>query len=289
MIISCAIEKLPQCVDIAFLRTNQPENNSAFCPKSRESIVRDFEFILKNPGCLMVGCYYDNTLSGILGCFLNSDMNWVDCIGPFFKNAWDSGQAEKMLLYAQSAMGQAVRFNFYFNKKNESCHRLMGALSARRQDNEYILLLDRGKYKPQAVKQRIVPYTCEYEAELIALHSTAFPQVYITGQGIVSALGKTREVFCALDEKGAFAGYGVLKHADGAKRATAEIFAVKEEKRGQGYGWALLSAVVNSAFSRHSAESVDLVVDKLNLRARALYESCGFQLVVENEAYYLGE
>ncbi len=285
MIKSCGIDYLSQCVEIAFERNMLPESNCAFCSKSRANIREDFAFIMDDPDCLMVGCFMDDNLTGILACFISPDNHWVDCAGPFFKNEWDLDHAKDMFLFAKTTLGKAVRFNFYFSAKNENCHRLMETLLAERQDNEYILVLDRTDYNPQQIKHRVVKYVDDYENELVRLHDDTFQDVYVTGRDIVKSIDETREVFCVLDEDGSFAGYGVLKYADDKGRLTAEIFAVKKEKRGKGYGWALLNTVVDSAFSKHNGNVVDLVVDKLNTNARDLYDSCGFKLAAENEAF----
>lgn len=287
MIKECDIDYLEQCVEIAFEQNDQPENNCAFCPNSRKSICEDFEYIISNPDCLMVGCFTDDILTGILGCFLNPANNWVDCVGPFFKDGWHQDFAKDMFSFAKSALTDAVRFNFYFNSENRNCHYLMEILSAERQDNEYILLLNRREYRPQQVKPTVVKYTDKYEKDLVRLHDETFPDVYVTGKDIIASNNKTREVFCALDENGEFVGYGVLKYADGNAHLTAEIFAVRKEKRGKGFGWALLNTVVASAFNNHNGNVVDLVVDMLNTHARDLYYSYGFKLAVENEAFNL--
>ena len=287
MIKPCDIENLSQCAEIAFYRNNLPESNCAYCPNSKESIFKDFEAIINNPDCRMIGFFSEDVLIGVLGCFFNPDNLWVDCIGPFFKNSWNHDHAKQMVLFSKAALGKAIRYNFYFNAANENCHQLMVALAAERQDNEYILLLDKADHKPQQIEHHIIRYKSEYEAELMALHDNTFPDVYLTGKDIIAAIDKTREVFCVLDEDGVFSGYGVLNYADHTKRLTAEVFAVNKEKRGNGYGWALLNAVVESAFSKHNGNAIDLVVDKLNTNARALYDSCGFKLLAENEVFCL--
>jgi len=287
MIKACDIEHLSQCAEIAFSRNNLPESHCAFCSNTKESILEDFESIISNPDCLMLGCFSGHALVGVLGCFFNPDNLWVDCIGPFFKDDWNHDIAKQMLLFAKTGLSKAMRFNFYFSAANENCHQLMVALSAERQDNEYILLLDRENYKPQQIEHHVIRYTKEYEAELMALHDSTFPDVYLTGKDIIAAIDKTREVFCVLDEAGGFSGYGALKFANHSSRLTAEVFAVKKEKRGKGYGWALLNAVVRSAFDEHNGDAIDLVVDKLNTNAKALYDACGFKLAAENEAFCL--
>ena len=287
MVKMCVNEHLTQCVEIAFAQNNLPETNCAFCPSSRESICRDFEFIINNPDCLMVGYFVDDQLVAIWGCFLNLDNKWVDCVGPFFKKGWNHDYANSLFSFSKATLCNAVRFNFYFNAKNKNYHTFAKKLSADRQDNEYILLLRKADYTPQEINHLVVAYSSEYEAALVALHDSTFPNVYVTGEDIVSTICRTRDVFCVLDESGAFTGYGVLKCDDDKAHFTAEIFAVKKEARGKGYGWALLNMVVGSAFNKHNCEVVDLVVDKLNANARDLYYSCGFRLSVENKAFSL--
>lgn len=285
MIRICDINYLTQCVEIAFERNNLPQSNCAYCPNLKENIRKDFEFIINDADCLMVGYFIDGKLTGFLGCFMNPENNWVDCVGPYFENGWNHTHAKDMFLFAKASLSKAARFNFYFHVMNQNCHRLMESLSAQRQDNEYILLLNKKDYKPQQINSRVERYSSNYEAELIRLHDNTFPDVYVTGKDIIASIGKTREAFCAFDERGAFAGYGVLKYDDDSGHLTAELFAVKKEKRGKGYGWALLNTVVDSAFNRHYGNIVDLVVDKLNANARELYYACGFKLAVENEAF----
>jgi len=94
----------------------------------------------------MVGYFINGILTGILGCFLNPSNNWVDCIGPFFKDEWNCDCAKNMFLFAKTTLSKAIRFNFYFNTKNENYHQIMTVLSAERLDNEYILLLDKADY-----------------------------------------------------------------------------------------------------------------------------------------------
>ena len=286
MIKECSIELLTQCVDIAFTRNNLPESNCAYCYLSRGSIHKEFEFLITNPDCLMYGSFDNDTLIGIFGCFFNPDNKWVDCLGPFFKDEWNEKIAVDLFRAAKSTLTEAVRFNFYFDARNINCHNLMSEISAERGDNEFILLLKKSDYVPQELKVPVIMYEDKYKDDLIQLHELVSPDMYLSSDDILSSINKTRKVFCALDENGTFAGFGVLKH-DTEKHCTAELFTVKEEKRGKGFGWALLNAVVDSAFNNHNADVIDLVVDKLNTHARGLYFSCGFKLSVENESHFI--
>ena len=283
MISECTSDCLQECTEIAFLRNNRPESNSAYCPKSKESIYTDFAFIIDNPDSILLGYFDDDVLLGVLGCFVNPDNNWVDCSGPFFKNEWSQEVAKAMFSYAKSKLIKAVRFNFYFDARNKRLHQLMGSLSAERNDNEYILVLQKADYKPPQIEHNIISYNSDFKNAVIKLKNDTWSDSYITDGDLINS--KDRDIFCALDENSAFVGYGVLKRYDDSNRVTAEVFAVVEYARGKGYGWALLNTVVDCAFNKHNASVVDLVVDRLNTHARDLYYSCGFRLDVENSAY----
>lgn len=285
MVKKCNADHLVQCIELAFMRNSIPESNCAFCPTSKESIIEDLGFILNDVNSLLLGYFADDNLLGFLGCFVNPENNWGDCVGPFFMDKWNPIYAKVLFRSIKEALPNVERFNFYFNTKNKDCINLMSAISAERQDNEYILMLNKKDYIPQVIKASIVSYEPKYEDSLVRLHDQTFPNIYVTGRDIITSINKTREVFCALDDTGEFAGYGVLKFTENNDHLTAEIFAVEENKRGNGYGWALLNSVVDSAFKNHNGDNVDLVVDKLNTRARNLYYSCGFKLVVENAAF----
>ena len=285
MIIELSSDHLQKCVEIAFLRNNQPESNSAYCPKSKKSIYDDFSFIMDSSDSILLGFFDNDVVIGVLGCFVNLDNNWVDFSGPFFKNEWNQEDAKAMVAYAKSKLSKAVRFNFYFDTRNVNFHYLMESLSAERNDNEYILLLNKIDYKPQQVEHNIIAYNSDFADNVIKLKNDTWSDSYITDNDLLNSINKDRDIFCALDENGVFVGYGILKRYKDSNCITAEAFAVAEYARGKGYGWALLNTVVDCAFKKYNANIVDLVVDRLNTHASDLYYSCGFKLDIENASY----
>jgi len=285
MVRKCNSTHLQQCTDIAYARNSKPESNSAYCSKSKEYISADFAFIIDSSDSILLGFFDNDVVVGVLACFVNPDNNWIDCAGPFFKNEWNKEDAKAMIAYAKSKLPKAARFNFYFDTRNINFHQLMESLSAERNDNEYILLLKKTDYKPQKIEHNIVAYDKDFENDVVKLKNDTWPDLYITDNDLINSTNKDRDIFCALDENGAFVGYGILKRYEDSSRITAEVFAVAEYARGKGYGWALLNTVIDCAFNKYSANMVDLVVDKLNTHARDLYYSCGFKLDVENAAY----
>ena len=287
MVRECGMGDLQACVEIAFVRNGVPESNSAYCPKTRDGIFADFEFLLNNPGSVLVGDFDGDVLVGLMGGFFNPENGWVDCSGPFFVGEWDEARAVALFDYARTWLTDVMRFNFYFDMRNVGSHGLMEALGARRNDNEYVLSLARADYIPQSIKHTVVIYEDGYKDAVLRLKNETWAEAYLTDGELIGSVGYDRDIFCALDDGGAFVGYGVLKRYTNSTRVTAEVFAVAEHARGRGYGWALLNAVVARAFDLYDAQTVDLVVDRLNEHARVLYFSCGFKLDVENASYQI--
>ena len=287
MIRVCGVADLQGCVDIAFVQNNLPERNSAYCPKTRDGIEADFTYLIEDANSILLGCFDGDVLVGVMGCFVNLENGWADCSGPFFVEGWDEGLALELFAFARAQLVHARRFNFYFDGRNAGLHGLMDALDARRNDNEYVLMLKRADYIPQKIKHAVVAYNDGFEDAVLRLKNETWAETYLTDGDLVASVGKTRDIFCALDERGAFVGLGILKRHTNPSHITAEFFAVAEHARGRGYGWALLNAVVATAFDKYEAQTVDLVVDKLNDHARDLYFSCGFTLEIENASYYI--
>lgn len=124
----------------------------------------------------------------------------------------------------------------------------------------------------------------EYTNQFIKLHDTIFPGVYISGKGIIQSIGADRQIFCAIKDS-KLIGYSVLKTYKNSQNVTAEVISVDENYRHKGYGRALLNKLLEAALSDATIKTVNLIVDKVNKNALALYYSMGFELYIENCCY----
>jgi len=279
---------LDQCIELAHSRNSVPETNCAYCCIDRQSIAADLEGMFADEHSIMLGAFDDEDLVGIMGFFVHSpcgDGGVADCCGPFFAGNWNADLARDLFDNARRALSGVARINFYFNAKNADYHALMADLSAVHYDNEYTLTLRKDDFVQQDFAPFVVPFDPAHKPAFVALLDKTFPDSYVGGEELIANIGKTRKIFCALDDDGGLVGYGVLKIDQG--NAWAEIFAVDEKHRGKGYGGALLNRVIAAAFDNHDVWSIDLVVDKMNTRAADLYYSFGFKMAVENSAYRL--
>lgn len=346
--------ELPVVVEFAYERQQRREEASMFCPGSREAILAEFREAMAEKrlaaywsaaqdGSEAVQEYRKaervetsgleawgpekERLAGVLCWHVDEEKLRTDCALLMDSRCENYEEAAKALVReAQRGQREGMRYYFYFPGENERCGRFLENLRAHREENEYLLLLQReawekrgcsncgeketGKVsdtsekdsgdvsgtrkkegsgtsvsekKPSAVEIRVLPG--ERYAEYIALHDSIFPDIYISGQDVIADVGKNHHVFVLLEEE-RIAAFSVLC-THGNRRATAELIGVKEDKRGQGYGRAVLSYLAFWAFGLMGMEALDLIVDSGNEKALRLYLDFGFQMECENRCYRL--
>jgi ribosomal protein S18 acetylase RimI-like enzyme len=157
----------------------------------------------------------------------------------------------------------------------------MERMNAENEGNEFLLKVLRSDFVGADNKIDIEELESSFYDAFIGLHDSIFPDAYVSGKDILASLAKDRRVLC-ITCGDALAGYGVIKKAEGSKRAVIEVLGVDKAERGKGLGKALLLAMLQSVFDDQKTEAADLVVEKVNDRALGLYLSCGFKIEAEN-------
>lgn len=284
MIKKCSVDDIKQIVDMVYRKNNEPEHNSAFCFRQHDSIQQDFMSSLASDNDAVIGYYEGNTLIGVISFYVDEEKQTADCGGPFVEGDF-CRIAKEMFDYAKKLYKKQLCFNFFFDKKNIECMSFMNLIGAENQGNESVFTLNRSDYKKQEFGVSVEKLSPEYATQLIELHDSIFPGMYVSGKDIVQSNGVNRKVFCIINN-GCLIGYSVFKTPPyGGTTATAEIIAVDEKYRGKGYGRILLNAIVKEGFSHSGIDRVDLVVEDANQNAIELYSSFGFKLQVENCFY----
>jgi ribosomal protein S18 acetylase RimI-like enzyme len=286
MIIKCSSDDLKQMIELAFQKNNEPSHFSAFCPLKKERIKNEFMEGINSDDTFYAGVFENGILKGLMGCYVDMERRNTDCSGPFIEGDF-LRNSKAMYDYARSFADSSMKYTFYFGKNNTDCIHLMELIQAENQGNEYQLIIKRENYRKLSTPIPVEVLPSGYTDRLAALHDTIFPDVYISGKGIVKSLGKDREVFCAMEESRLIA-YSVLKTYDNSLSATAEIIGVDKDYRHRGYGRAVLNKLLEETFKNSSVEKIDLIVDKINENALGLYYSMGFELLQENCCYIVG-
>ena len=274
---SLTAEELEALTDFVF-RINAAEG-SAYCSNKRE-VIREELAEHANNGCLAVCGEMPEALTGAAFCFYSEEHHMADFSLLVAPEANYTQTAGGMFTAICEKLPKETQCNFFFPKQNRRCTAFLEAMHAKREVNEYGLLLLRGQEKNLAAPEGVAELTQEDTAEFAALHDAVFPEVYISGKEILAAIGKDRKVY-VLKKDGKVLAYGVLQRRS-ETRSAAEIIGVREGYRHQGYGRCILSELIRRAFSDETTEKLDLIVDCDNENAMKLYFNLGFETEYEN-------
>ena len=262
-------------------RINASEG-SAYCSNKREVIRQELIENAQN-GFLAVCGEMPDALTGAAFCFYSEEHRTADFSLLIAPEADYSQTAGGLFAAIREKLPKGTQCNFFFPKQNQRCAAFLEALGAKREVNEYGLLLLRGQEKSLAATENVAELAREDAAEFAALHDAVFPEVYISGKEILAAIGKDRKVY-VLKKDGKLLAYGVLLQRS-ETRSASEIVGVREGYRHQGYGRCVLSELIRRAFADEKTEKLDLIVDCDNENALKLYFDLGFETEFENCSY----
>ena len=273
-------EELERLTDFVF-RINASEG-SAYCSNKRDIICEELAEHAKN-GFLAVCGALPNALTGAAFCFYSEEHHMADFSILVAPEADYSETAGGLFAAIREKLPKETQCNFFFPKQNRRCAAFLEAQHAKREVNEYGLLLLRGHEKNLAASEGVAELIEEDSAEFAALHDAVFPEVYISGKEILAAIGRDRKVY-VLKKDGKLLAYGVLQRRS-ETRSAAEIVGVREGYRHQGYGRRILNELIRRAFADEKTEKLDLIVDCDNENAMKLYFDLGFETEFENYCY----
>ncbi len=287
MIKKCTIDDIQEITELAFKKNNLPESNSAFCCKGFDSIKSDFQNMIESDLHNVFGYFQDEILKGAIGAYVNDENLMVDIIGPFIDGNEIKSVAIELFNTIKQVYKKEFRYNFVFDSRNKDSLNLMKDLGAKDDGNECILTLQCSDYRNFDSKFAVEEITDNYKNQLIDLHDSIFPDLYVSGSQLIKSLNNTREIFIITDKSNLVA-YGVFKPGrNNNKMACIEVLGVDPNYRNKGMGRAVLGRMLDMAFQKRNLESTNLIVDNINVNALGLYRSFGFKLDVENCAYRL--
>ncbi|WP_440895447.1 GNAT family N-acetyltransferase [Amphibacillus sp. Q70] len=287
---------LEAITELAHIKNNIEEHHIPYCCQNRESIHKDFDDMLKGENHLVVTAWDNDKLCGVLGLYCIDEINRADCVGPFVDgNNVNSQENEKAIFInvAKEMVALARKeyptyhFSFIISSKNNHCLELMEVLESKAEETELELGLKRENFINKAGKSLAFPFSLAYEKQLRSLHEQIAPDVYLTSNQLIKTIGREREVYLLVEENLLIA-YGVLHFSTNTnKQVCVEMIGVDKNHRGKGYGRMILNHLLGKAFERKSTEEVNLIVDAINTIALNLYESLGFESILERRSFTL--
>lgn len=257
------------------------EHSSTFCSNKLENIQRDIQDSISSNTA--IECRQDNQLIGVLICYVDQEKSNADCSLLLDPDVAYENIAAKLFEFMRNQLSPSIKYTFFFPKENKDYKDFLDTIGAKREVNEYSLLLKRGDEKLPTHSLTITDLAMENYTQFIELHDDIFPDVYISGKDIIDDIGNLHFAYTIVDNEQIVA-YSILK-LKGSKRATAEVVAVRECLRGKGYGRIILSHLVKTALETYGMDYVDLIVDCDNENALHLYLDLGFKIESENCCY----
>ncbi|MDD4297970.1 MAG: GNAT family N-acetyltransferase [Ruminiclostridium sp.] len=281
-ILYCTQQQLNNIIEFAYKMNIDREHASTFCAISKSAIREDFsEGISKN--CVLA-CWNNDEIIGILSCFIDEVKNNADCTILIDSRKCDYNTIARLLLEKFRIANDAnMKYTFFFPTENVECANFLESINANRQVNEYYLILEKKNADNNTSNLNVIELPTNSYNSFIELHDTIFPGVYISGADVIKDIGKIHFIYSIIENEILIA-YSVLR-LNRDRSATAEIIAVKENFRGKGYGRAVLSYLIKTAFTSFTLDKIDLIVDGNNDKAIRLYLDLGFTIVTENRCY----
>lgn len=176
-------------------------------------------------------------------------------------------------------------FYFFINKENRTQQAFVQQIGAKNSGSHLLLTLQREDFH---TKQLAPLQAFELsDAEIFErLHNDTFVDTYYDAQTIISRLSETNRLF-VLKESGIFIGYGYFEVAPAFGEASLEYVAIDPHYQNQGYGTALLTAILEQLFKYDGINDLTLCVSNTNDQANRVYEKVGFLLKDELISYTL--
>ncbi|RJX25556.1 MAG: GNAT family N-acetyltransferase [Acholeplasma sp.] len=268
-----------KAVRFATKMNQNEETKSSFLSSKKSLVKKDFLDLAKHNDHMLLCDYHHYKMGGLLACYKHPHQDYIDCAGPFYKDASIGKALIEEVLHMTSMKQHLI---FFFDHRHQGLITLIESLGGYIQGNESQLILERHHDKNLTVDPSIQAYDDSLAEWIKVTHAKLFPEGYIPIDDIVFHRDSTRKVTIIYDKK-IPVGYLILKsYPDFLQRMTIEMIGVIEGYRHQGYGRALLSHAIRECFLDPRVTSIDLIVENVNTHALNLYTHLGFHVSRKN-------
>ncbi|NER82127.1 MAG: GNAT family N-acetyltransferase [Leptolyngbya sp. SIO1D8] len=216
---------------------------------------------------------------GAFGCELDEELGRGWLRGPFAladSHDWNlmaTALYQELLTVLPASIRQTDSFLNIANQRGQDFYRDQGF----RQEKIVHVYVANSSAIPFSPSPHCGRLNTEQAPALMSLHDSIFPNVYASGQSIVSEIDDDHQVF-VYTQGDEVVGYLHGTIDSDLQEAMVEFVGVKATSRGQGIGFQLLQAALHWFFTERKMPEVSLNVDDDLANARSLYEKVGFRL-----------
>jgi len=266
--------ELPALIELIVTCQQDPQRSCLHLDHQSASIQADLQ-ALSHPPEQAFRILYDarGQIQGALGLDLSQQRGWLH--GPFAQGDCEAVYArlwQDLWQRLPAGIQQLSNFIDMAAQDLRDSHLAQGFVSS---TPSYIFQMPAQLQSAEAG----LPEASATEAEALAnLHSTAFPQTWLSPAELIRAQAPQEALLC-LSQQGLPVGYVRVSQAEGLSQGQIDFLAVQPQYQGQGLGRRLLQAGLHWIFNLRGLAEAHLVVSSDNPAALQLYHSVGFELL----------
>jgi ribosomal protein S18 acetylase RimI-like enzyme len=271
MIISIDETRVVEAAQYANRLNSIKEHNCKACVAGYDNMLYSFRKMLNHPDDEVLICIQNNKIVGVLALCIELKDKYVEAVGGVYAEENYQDIALKFVEYLKRKYA-GFHFDAAYPKENIEAIYFMQTIGANCIGADLEMTLKKYDFKSTKCNKQVILLNDKYYESFSRFHDESNPNVYWSGERILSALNKF-DVFIALD-KDEVIGSIVTSTFGNKKR---EIYFMETDKgyRRQGYAKALLEKSIDRAFSSGANELI-VMIGKDNFPAINMCESFGF-------------
>lgn len=280
MIISIDETRVVEAAQYANELNQIQEHKCKACATDYDTLLYYFKKRLKRPDDEILICTDHNEILGVLAVIVEAKDKYLETVGGVFAKENYQEIAMQFFKYLKEKY-EGFHFDAAYPKENKDAISFMESIGATCIGMDLEMLLKKDDFRPSKVNKEILPLSEKYYESFCRFHDENHPDVYWTGERILSALDKF-DVLIAL-EKDKIVGSIVTSRFGNKKE---EIYFIKTDKccDRQGYAESLLQKSTDRAFQSGIKELMTMV-ERDNISEINLYESFGYKKVDTSNTY----
>lgn len=271
----CAIEDIGAVARLAFRLNTEGGQATSYMYKDYAKVEASFAASLGKDS-LQAGAFEGEDCLGYIHIVLGTDYLPGDVLGPFYTEGRED-LAEALLEFGVAHLAQALDLRFNLECGNPLGPILLG-LGAERTEDNYMLEIAAQDFAPPKASPgpglALLPHSPDLDGAFQEIFDPAFPDAYMGSREALEAGRGGDYRLLDLVEGGELVGLGLYRLG----RGYVDFLAVREDRRGRGYGRLILSAILGDLLGRRGFPSVVLNVDLANEAALSLYTGLGFRV-----------
>jgi ribosomal protein S18 acetylase RimI-like enzyme len=274
MIISIDETRVVEAAQYANELNQIQEHRCKACAADYDTLLYYFKKRLKRPDDEILVCTAHNEILGVLAVIVEAKDKYLEAVGGVFAKGNYQEISMEFFNYLKEKYA-GFHFDAAYPEENKEAISFMESIGASCIGMDFEMALKKDDFQPSKVNKEILPLSEKYYESFCRFHDENHPNVYWTGERILSALDKF-DVLIGL-EKDKIVGY-IVTSTSGNKKE--EIYFIEADKcyGRQGYAESLLQKSIDRTFESGIKELM-VMVEIDNISEINLYESFGFEKV----------